>query len=82
MPTHTKIDLAVLDTARDLGRSAFKQGVKRVPAFDRHICALISEHGGSIGSGIAPKLLDAWLQGWDAENLKPESSFPQRTESR
>jgi len=54
--------------ADKLGREAFHAGKKRIPAQDLNLMKLIKSLNGPIGSSLP--LLDAWLAGWDEENLK------------
>ncbi|MHB8841733.1 MAG: ADP-ribosyltransferase-containing protein, partial [Candidatus Aquicultor sp.] len=57
--------------SRDFGASAFKEGLKRVPALDTEFMGYLESHHLKIGEG-GSQLLDAWLKGWDdANSVKP-----------
>lgn len=62
---------ALLNKARALGREAFHNGIKCVPAWDPQMIRFIKEY--SLGDTLA--LLKEWLNGWHEENLKPDSNF-------
>jgi hypothetical protein len=59
-----------------LGRKAFNAGLKCVPALDaefREHLKAVDEMGWSV-----LVQLDAWLRGWTAENLEPDSEWVER----
>lgn len=54
----------VLSKAEQLGKQAFENGMKRIPAQDKELVDLLD--GIAIGDG--GKVLDAWLNAWDKAN--------------
>lgn len=56
-----------LGKAYEAGAAAFKAGKLRVPALDPNTMNDLLK-GMAVGTGAA-KVLDAWLYGWDYENL-------------
>lgn len=65
--------------AEKLGRTAFSTGLKCVPALDadmiEHI-KMVSHLGKSVLNQ-----LDAWIRGWNLENLRPGSEWIERKSS-
>lgn len=59
---------AELKEAAELGKKAFKDGLKRVPALDKKLLELIGKSKGELG--FSTKFMGAWLKAWDKENLK------------
>lgn len=55
----------ILSKAEQLGKEAFENGMKRVPAQDKELVDLLD--GIAIGDG--GKVLDAWLNAWDKANV-------------
>ncbi len=54
--------------AREMGREAFKRGIKRAPALDlTNLTPLLKDL--PIGGG-ASEILSSWIAGWDLENLR------------
>jgi len=51
--------------ASELGKSAFRNGLKRDPARDKRMVAIRNTPGVVVFDAI-----DAWLAGWDSENQK------------
>ena len=54
--------------ADEFGRKAFKDGKVCTPALDLNVMTLLN----SLRPGACVKVLDAWLAGWHAENLKAD----------
>lgn len=55
--------------AHEFGRLAFQTGKPRIPAQDWNAMNMLT--GKDVGEGI--HILNAWLQGWDTENLKGDT---------
>ncbi|MFS0855172.1 hypothetical protein [Paenibacillus taichungensis] len=55
-------------TAKEFGRNAFNNGIKRVPCLD---VAFLDTHikGLPVGGG-ASELMKQWTAGWDEENFR------------
>ena len=53
-----------VERARELGASAFRLGLKRVPMLDKDFMEIV---GGEVGSN--KDKYDAWYKGWDKANL-------------
>lgn len=49
-----------------LGKKAFHDGKKRVPAWDSRLMVLLK--GKKVGEGTP--IMESWAKGWDTENLK------------
>lgn len=55
--------------ARELGRKAFEDGRKAVPAWDPALCAMLSPRpSGTVGADAAVRILDAWSRAWHSAN--------------
>ena len=54
--------------AECLGIHAFENGKTRTPALDADFINSGILSGLKIGTGQAPKILAAWLNGWDSRN--------------
>ena len=65
--------------AEKLGRTAFNTGLKCVPALDTYMRTHIKMVD-FLGESVLSQL-DAWIQGWTAENLKPDSEWVERKSS-
>lgn len=67
-----------------LGRKAFRSGRRCVPALDPHLMKYMKTMTAAARTldlpepGLLP-ILDAWLAGWAAENLKPGAVWIERT---
>ena len=56
-----------IETAKELGKSAFHAGIKSAPMHDKRVLDLLT--GMPVGTG-ATKILKAWANAWHTENLK------------
>ena len=63
----TKELKAKIETAKELGKTAFHSGIKFAPCLDKRVWELLA--GMPIGSG-GDKILKAWSDAWTKENLK------------
>jgi len=54
--------------AERLGREAYHNNVKAIPCLDIKIMKLLE--GLKVGEGIKP--LEAWMKGWNNENIRSE----------
>lgn len=54
-----------IETAQELGKQAFLNGLKCAPALDKEF---IKSMPAQLGSAVA--LSHAWIRGWTLENLK------------
>lgn len=68
----------VIKTAELLGQTAFKNGLKNIPIQDKEIQKLLEGKQ----PGESKPILEAWLKGWDKENLKSETKPITPTEKR
>ncbi|GAG25473.1 unnamed protein product, partial [marine sediment metagenome] len=59
-----------IQRAAELGTTAFGEGAERTPAKNAELMELME--GLEVGEG-GSKIMDAWTQAWDKENLKPEA---------
>ena len=56
--------------ANQMGRDAFRAGLKSVPALDNNLMALCRRANptGEIGAGKTAELCAAWSRGWHSQN--------------
>ena len=60
-----------INNAIELGRTAMKEGKKRVTWQDNHLIDMLKTHQESVpGNATFSEMFEAWLTGWDSENLK------------
>ena len=58
-----------VDLARELGKEAFENGAKCIPAHDPSVMSLMI--GLAVGSG-AVEILESWIGAWTRANLSEE----------
>ena len=54
--------------AAELGKKAFLNGKKSIPAHDAELMQMLK--GRSVGEAYNTEIMDAWLKAWNEENLK------------
>ena len=69
----------ILSKAGQLGKEAFENGMKRVPAQDKGLVSLLDD----VAIGDGGKILDAWLEAWDNANIEaPTQSEDKKVEEK
>lgn len=56
----------IVSKAKQLGKEAFENGMKRVPAQDKELVNLLDD----VAIGEGGDVLDAWLKAWDEANIE------------
>jgi len=77
MKISIKADLQI-DKVKALGANAFKKGIKRVPALDKDLMNMLKDV--QVGDKKTMPIMNAWVQGWDEENLNKKGAIPSRKE--
>lgn len=67
-----------ISKASELGKKAFENGIKRVPAQDSELVSLLDDT--PIGDG--GKILDAWLDAWDKANVEKPVEDSKKVEEK
>lgn len=71
----TSADKSTLELAKKLGKKAFENKKKRIPAQDKELINLLSKVSNPKEDRIkqleiSTSIMKAWLKAWDMENLK------------